>query len=108
MITDGTINFFYSRTPTNHELGTRPHIVLTSPAEWNPRDVQFSSNAYRGEGGTYQISQIEVSARDVFDMAIQHNFDDRSISCVLTDRLLATANINGDADGDERPDGIQG
>jgi hypothetical protein len=104
MVSDGTIIYFDSRTPTNHELEACPHIVLTSPAEWNPRDVQFPSNCNHGEEGTHRISRVGIDAHDMmFDMAA-HNFDDRSISCVLTDRLLATVNINGDADGDQRPD----
>ena len=37
---DGTTIYFDSRTPTSYELETCPHIVLSSPTEWNPRDVQ--------------------------------------------------------------------
>ncbi len=103
MASDGTIVFFDSRTPTNHELETCPHVVLSSPAEWNPRDKQFPLNGYRGAEGKHQISRIDVDVFDVFDMAT-HNFDDQSISCVITDRLLATVNVNGDADGKERQD----
>jgi hypothetical protein len=47
--TDGTIIFFPSRTPTEKELQTCRHILLTSHAEWNPRDVSFPDPSHRVE-----------------------------------------------------------
>ena len=37
----GTTIYFDSRTPTDYELQKSPHIILSSHAEWNPREVQF-------------------------------------------------------------------
>ena len=91
---DGTVIYFDSRTPTNHELATCPHITMSSPAEWNPREIQFPSTVHHGEEGTYGISQVSIRNAN-FDMST-FNFDERSISCVLTDRLLAAINVGGD------------
>ena len=57
---DGTVIYFDSRTPTNHELATCPHITMSSPAEWNPREIQFPSTVHHGEEGTYGISQVSI------------------------------------------------
>ena len=43
MVADGTVIFFNSRTPTNHELDSCPHITMSSAVEWNPREIQFPS-----------------------------------------------------------------
>ena len=39
----GTNIFLDTRTPTQHELETCPHIHLTSEAEWNPQTVRLAS-----------------------------------------------------------------
>jgi hypothetical protein len=97
MLADGTIIFFNSRTPTNHELETCPHITLSSAAEWNPRDVQFPSSVQHREEGRYGISHVNItnqSTNTEFDMSTC-NFDARSISCLLTNRMLATVTVDG-------------
>jgi hypothetical protein len=97
MLADGTIIFFNSRTPTNHELETCPHITLSSAAEWNPRDVQFPSSVHHGEEGRYGISHVNVTNQSTdseFDMSTC-NYDERSISCLLTNRMLATVTVDG-------------
>jgi hypothetical protein len=94
MTADGTVIFFNSRTPTNHELETCTHITLSSAAEWNPRDIQFPSIVHHGEEGKYGISQVNVVQHADFDMSTC-NFDERSISCLVTDRLLAVVTVDG-------------
>jgi hypothetical protein len=93
MKADGSVIFFDSRSPTSHELDTCPHIILSSATEWNPRDIQFPSTAHHCEEGQHRMSQINVDVN--FDMST-YNFDARSISCVVTDRLIATVNVDGD------------
>ena len=46
----GTILYFDSRTPTQHELDTAPHFQLTLERDWDPHNVKLSHrgiNAYR-------------------------------------------------------------
>lgn len=38
----GTKIYFESRSPSQRELQSCPHITLTSPREWNPHDVVLS------------------------------------------------------------------
>ena len=45
----GTIIYSNTRAPTDHELGQHPHIVLTSPADWDPHHVRFLSHAVEEE-----------------------------------------------------------
>jgi hypothetical protein len=40
---EGTNIFLDSRTPTQHELDTSPHIHLTSDAEWNPQTIRLAA-----------------------------------------------------------------
>ena len=97
MHADGTTIYFDSRTPTSHELETCPHIVLSSPNEWNPRDVQFPG--HRLEEGHHIISKIsrEADVSVVFDMST-HNYDVRSISRVISDRFVAEIRVPYEAD----------
>ena len=64
----GTNIYLDSRTPTQHELDTCPHIHLTSDAEWNPQTVHLASTqsveaevldyGYDIEPGLSQISSV--------------------------------------------------
>jgi hypothetical protein len=95
---DGTTIFFDSRTPTSYELDNCPHIILSSPNEWNPRDVQFpiATQHHLGEErGIHKTSSTLKTSSDVplFDMSI-HNFDVRALTCVISDRLVAEVHIN--------------
>ena len=98
MHADGTTIYFDSRTPTSHELETCPHIVLSSPNEWNPRDVQFPG--HRLEEGHHIISKIsrEADVSVVFDTMSTHNYDVRSISRVISDRFVAEIRVPYEAD----------
>ncbi len=98
MQADGTTIFFDSRTPTGYELDNCPHIILSSPNEWNPRDVQFptATQHHLGEErGIHKTSSTLKTSSDVplFDMSI-HKFDARALKCVISDRLVAEVHIN--------------
>ena len=41
----GTTIFVDTHTPSEQELNTCKHIVLSSPHEWNPRTVTFNNSA---------------------------------------------------------------
>jgi hypothetical protein len=56
MAADGTTIYFDSRTPTDFELQNSPHIVLSSHAEWNPRDIQFPLQQHHAEEGTNDLT----------------------------------------------------
>jgi hypothetical protein len=43
LLTSGTNIFLDTRTPTQSELDTCPHLHLTSEAEWNPQTVLLAS-----------------------------------------------------------------
>ncbi len=100
--TDGTIIFFNTRTPTAHELATSPHIVMSSAAPWNPRDVHFPAHHdEEGESMTHhEIACCNTSFADnTFDLPTL-DFERTSVSRVLADRLVSQVNVNGKDDQD--------
>jgi hypothetical protein len=111
MNADGTTIFFDSRTPTRYELDNCPHIVLSSPNEWNPRDVQFPTPRHHVEEGRRDVSEVvsqshlELTLKTdlpPFDMST-HNFDAQAITCAISDRLIAEVRIQH---GDIPPDNV--
>ena len=93
MQSDGTTIYFDSRTPTNYELATCPHIIMSSGAEWNPRDVQFPSIERPVEEGMYSARIKATSC--IFDLS-KPDFDTRSISQIISERLIAEVNVEVD------------
>ena len=48
-------------TPSDKELNSCSHVIMSSPHEWNPHNVQFHSQARQFEdemAQNYQISQL--------------------------------------------------
>ena len=41
---DGTLVYADTYTPSNSELNSCPHIVLSSPHPWNPKTVKFQNH----------------------------------------------------------------
>ena len=41
LMANGTNIGFNSREPTEHELQSLPHVLLTSKFQWNPKTVQL-------------------------------------------------------------------
>ena len=54
----GTVVYFESRTPTEEELSTCPHVVLTSQIPWDPTKVYFPSNAHSLEEEVERIRRV--------------------------------------------------
>ena len=64
----GTIIYFNTCAPSDHELSTLPHIPLSSSATWDPHNVVFPTHCV--ERGEHQlqissISSISSSAHDL-------------------------------------------
>ena len=69
MQAEGTTIFFDSRTQTNYKLANCPHIILSSNAPWNPREVQFPTPTHHVEEG-YPMHEIgDVHTFNLLDMA---------------------------------------
>jgi hypothetical protein len=61
MIAKGTKIQFASRTPTTQELDECPHIVMTSPASWNPQDVSLSETSTTLEDSLPNYRESHIS-----------------------------------------------
>ena len=65
LTTMGTIIYCTTRAPSDHELSSLPHIILSSSATWDPHNIVFPPNCVEGgEHGTH-ISSISSSAYDL-------------------------------------------
>jgi hypothetical protein len=53
MCADGTNICINTRTPTQEELDTCPHIHLTSDREWDPNNIKFSQDSRCSQGCVY-------------------------------------------------------
>ena len=55
---DGTIVFCNTRTPTQNELETCPHIQLSSFKAWNPSKVHFPKSSHSLEEEVERIRRV--------------------------------------------------
>jgi len=97
LLTSGTNIFLDTRTPTQNELDSCPHLHLTSEAEWNPQTVLLAStqsveaeDSTNGDGdvepGLSQISCVysfSAMAENLHEIYSVHG--ERSISATITD-----------------------
>jgi Reverse transcriptase (RNA-dependent DNA polymerase) len=96
---EGTTIYFTSRTPTDEELQTCRHVLLTSQAEWNPRDITFPDPSHRVEARMSKITSFrdDESDEDTDDQVVSLNPQEvveRMISKVMigdvrTDEVLS-------------------
>ena len=72
---DGTICYADTHTPSEYELSNCPHIVLTSPHPWDPRNVSFPKHDKR------KCSGMESGSRKVSFMEsyLSQDFEEESI-----------------------------
>ena len=54
----GTVVYFESRTPTEAELSTCPHVVLTLQIPWDTTKVYFPSNAHSLEEEVERVRRV--------------------------------------------------
>ena len=76
---NGTIVYFDSHTPTEKELLTCPHIVLSSPHPWDPTSIKFpkiSRTLDEEMGGIRFVSGLTSSHINVSGMTSSHIFDE--------------------------------
>ena len=86
----GTTIYFDSRTPTDNEIETLPHLVLTRDEPWNPSEVELRPVIIAVAGaGTYQPQRYEtdIVLSGVHTTCHEHTIDKRIIaSARLTQR----------------------
>jgi hypothetical protein len=95
MQTEGTTIFFDSRTSTNSELANCSHIILSSQAPWNPREVEFPTPAHHIKEG-HDTLMHEIGRVRCFNLSNDVH-DQVSINQLIVDRLISEVRVNGDA-----------
>ena len=93
MRSDGTIIYFDARTPTDHELAHCPHIILSSQAQWNPRDVRFPTPTHHVEEGNMAMHNDVGAIRRRFDLS-DTTHDDIPIGTTISERLISEVKVD--------------
>ena len=73
--TEGTVIYMDTWTPTDEDLSKFPHIIMTSPHPWNPRNVQFSK--------TSQLVEEELTMHSIALVTTDHGMSTMKIDDVL-------------------------
>ena len=86
---EGTIISFNTRTPTQHELETCPHIQLSSSKSWDPTKVHFSVGSHSLEEEVERIRRVSATHTKM------HNTPDNNVitDWMNKDRAHYTNNV---------------
>ena len=101
---DGTIIFLETWSPTDHDLNTLPHIVMSSPHPWNPHDIQFPKTSRRVQEELAMRSIASVSSvqeDNLHDIGHKHGLeeDDDYDNCIfdigtMASRMISSVRVN--------------
>ena len=100
MSMSGTVIYFDSRTPTEDELRTCPHIVLTSPHPWNPTSVTFPKSSLSLEeemGSLRHVSSIH-SRTNALEICEEAQVNSRIFDLNTMTRTIASMKIMKEKD----------
>lgn len=93
---NGTILCAPTRTPTDHELHTCPHVILSSEHEWDPQNVWFpkalrtvEEEVSRTIGAIMKHGEDQSNGRDAINNACLPLLDIRTLS----QRMIASIKI---------------
>ena len=94
----GTIIYTNTRAPTDQELTTCPHIVLTSNTDWDPHHVQFPSRDVEEESKS-TISAIQTQQQYDICNFCQYNVELSFVSTiddpvVFAERLILSVQVH--------------
>ena len=91
LTTLGTIIYADTRVPTQEELATLPHVVLTADSPWDPHHIQFPSR----DMGTVKINVTQTHKRgqliDNFEPGLQGTEHDPT---TLITRLISSIQVH--------------
>ena len=91
LFTLGTIIYADTRAPTQEELSTLPHVVLTADSPWDPHHIQFPSPGM----GTLKVDAIQTNIRgqsnNDFEPGLQGTVHDPS---TLIARLISSIQVH--------------
>ena len=88
MKVDGIVVYVDTRSPTNEELNTLPHVVLTSEASWDPSKATYNLQPpgveYLDEGRTVEVVREDNKLLPCVNVSF-----DECVSCLLRVKYLA-------------------
>ena len=86
----GTIIYANTRAPTDQELGKRPHIVLSSNADWDPHHVRFPSHDVEEESRS-TINTIQTRQQYNVEPSFVGTIDDPA---TFAERLISSVQVH--------------
>ena len=94
----GTIIYTNTHAPTDQELTTCPHIVLSSNTDWDPHHVQFPSHDVEEESKS-TISAIQTQQQYDICNFCQYNVELSFVSTIddpvmLAERLILSVQVH--------------
>ena len=96
---EGTIISFNSRTPTQQELESCPHIILSSEQCWDPHTAHFSPNPHSLEEEVERIRRVatlstSVDIVDNLSKQVNKNDKDNIFDLTKITRVLSTMRVS--------------
>ena len=93
-----TIIYANTHAPTDQELTTCPHIVLSSNADWDPHHVWFSSH-YVEEESKSTINAIQTRQQYDIQNFCYYNVEPSSVSTIddlvtFAERLISSVQVH--------------
>ena len=78
--------FLNTWQPTKTQLSSLPHIVLTSPREWDPHNIEFTAKKYS--------VQEEIESRNVSQTNVRFSNLEEQTTVFEEDTLFYTQQFN--------------
>ena len=93
---NGTVIYLDTWTPTDQDLQQLPHITMSSPHPWNPRDVKFpkTSRRVQEEMELRSVAISSVSTASQFDTD-EPSDDDRTLLDIgdMSSRMISSVRV---------------
>ena len=97
LLSDGTVIYLDTWTPTDEDLCSLPHVTMSSPHPWNPRDVQFpkTSRRVQEDFAMRSIAHVQVVHGDPTDTYNEEGNDDDFVYDIgnITHRILSSVKV---------------
>ena len=96
---EGTIISFDSRTPTQQELESCPHIILSSEKSWSPHNAHFSPNPHSLEEEVERIRRVATTSTsleidDTLPTQVNNNDKDTIFDLTKIMKVLSTMRVS--------------
>ena len=97
LLSNGTVIYLDTWTPTDEDLCSLPHVIMSSPHPWNPRDVQFpkTSRRVQEDFAMRLIADVQVVHGDSTDIHNEENPEEDLVYDIgnITHRIISSVKV---------------